>query len=123
MAAFVLSNLAGLARQIVVTWAFGTEMEMDAFNAANRVSETLFNLVAGGALASAFIPTFTGLLAQEKREDAWRLAASISNLALLALSVVGVLTALLAQPVVRYVLAPGFAANPEQGRWQWTCCG
>ncbi len=114
MVAFILSNLAGLVRQIVVTAAFGTQLEIDAFNAANRVSETLFSLVAGGALASAFIPSFTGLLAQEKKQEAWRLASAISNLALLALSLASLLVALLAQPVVRYVLAPGFASNPGQ---------
>ena len=42
----------------------------DAFIAANRVSETLFNLVAGGALGSAFIPTFTGLLAKDDKKSA-----------------------------------------------------
>ncbi|NMC14412.1 MAG: hypothetical protein GYA34_16195, partial [Chloroflexi bacterium] len=52
MAAFILSNLTGLIRQILVANAFGTGSEMEAFNAANRVAETLFNLVAGGALAS-----------------------------------------------------------------------
>lgn len=114
MAAFVLSNLAGLVRQIVITYAFGTGQEIDAFNAANRVSETLFNLVAGGALASAFIPTFTGLLAQEMKGEAWRLASSIINLALLVLCAASLLTAVLAQPLVRHVLAPGFASHPGQ---------
>ena len=57
----------------MITDAFGTHAEMDAFNAANRVAELLFNLVAGGALASAFIPTFTGFLAQ--RRPRRRLAA------------------------------------------------
>jgi len=47
MAAFALNNLIGLARQMVVLNAFGTSGEMDAFLAANRVSETLFTLVAG----------------------------------------------------------------------------
>ena len=39
-----------------------------AFFAANRVSETLFLLVAGGALGSAFIPQFTGLLVKKETE-------------------------------------------------------
>ncbi|HNB55290.1 MAG TPA: lipid II flippase MurJ, partial [Anaerolineales bacterium] len=66
MASFVLSNLTGLLRQVLVSNAFGTSAEIDAFNAAIRLPDTLFMLVAGGALASAFIPTFTGLL--EKAE-------------------------------------------------------
>ncbi len=55
MVAFIISNLVGVIRGIVITNAFGTSVEMDSFNAANRIAELLFNLVAGGALGSAFI--------------------------------------------------------------------
>ncbi|MCJ7716762.1 MAG: hypothetical protein MUO54_09605, partial [Anaerolineales bacterium] len=41
--AFVISNLTGLIRQILVADAFGTSSAMEAFSAANRISETLFN--------------------------------------------------------------------------------
>jgi putative peptidoglycan lipid II flippase len=101
-----------LLRQILVANAFGTSMDMEAFNAANRVSETLFNLVAGGALGSAFIPTFTGLLARNNRERAWRLASAIANLLLLVLILISVLVAVYAPWIVRYILAPGFASDP-----------
>jgi putative peptidoglycan lipid II flippase len=114
MAAFVLSNLVGLARQVIVLNAFGTSGEMDAFNAANRVSETLFNLVAGGALGSAFIPTFTGLLTRGEKRLAWRLASAIANLILLILFIASLAAAIFAPQIVRYLLAPGFSANPAQ---------
>ena len=109
MAAFVLSNLTSLVRQILVADAFGTALEMEAFTAANRVSETLFTLVAGGALASSFIPNVTALLVKEKRAEAWKLASAIANMALLALTLVSLLAAVFAPQIVRYFLAPGFA--------------
>ncbi len=112
--AFVISNLSGLVRQILVADAFGTSSIMEAFNAANRISETLFNLVAGGALGSAFIPTFTSLLAKEKRQQAWRLASSITNLVLIVLTMTAALAAIFAPQVVRYILAPGFATDPAK---------
>ncbi len=114
MAAFVVSNIAGLARQVLVANAFGTSADMEAFNAANRVSETLFNLVAGGALASAFIPTFTGLLAQNEKGRAWYLASAVMNLALLVTSILAALAAFFAPWVVEHLLAPGFSADPEK---------
>jgi putative peptidoglycan lipid II flippase len=114
MAAFLLSNLVGLLRQVVVLNAFGTSGEMDAFTAANRVSETLFNLVAGGALASAFIPTFTSLLTKEDRQGAWRLASAIANLILVILTLAALLAWVFAPWIVRYLLAPGFTADPAQ---------
>jgi putative peptidoglycan lipid II flippase len=101
MLAFALNNLVGLARQVIVLDAFGTSGEMDAFLAANRVSETLFTLVAGGALASAFIPTFTSLLVKDDQRGAWKLASAIANLILLILTLAA-------------ILAPGFSANPAQ---------
>lgn len=114
MVAFVFSNLVGLARQILMANVFGTQAQMDAFSAANRVTETLFNLVAGGALASAFIPTFTALLTQGDRQRAWRLASAVANLILLILILLSLLAAIFAPWIVRNVLAPGFAADPEQ---------
>jgi putative peptidoglycan lipid II flippase len=110
--AYIISNLSGLLRQILVANAFGTSDAMEAFNAANRISETLFNLVAGGALGSAFIPTFASLLAKEKRQEAWKLASSITNLVLITLTLIAALAALFTPQVVRYLLAPGFAADP-----------
>ena len=112
--AFIISNLTGLIRQILVADAFGTSDAMEAFNAANRISETLFNLVAGGALGSAFIPTFTSLLAKEKRQQAWQLASSITNLVLILFTLTAAAAAIFAPQVVRYVLAPGFAADPAK---------
>jgi putative peptidoglycan lipid II flippase len=53
MVAFVLSQITGLIYQMLVADTFGTDQSMDAFNAANRVSETLFRLIAGGALGAA----------------------------------------------------------------------
>jgi putative peptidoglycan lipid II flippase len=114
MAAFALNNVVGLARQMIVLNAFGTSGEMDAFIAANRVSETLFMLVAGGALASAFIPTFTSLLVKDDQRGAWKLASAIANLILLILTLTALLAAIFAPLIVRYLLAPGIAANPAQ---------
>ena len=113
MIALALNNVANLVYLVLSATTFGTQGEMDAFFAANRISEILFYLLAGGALGSAFIPTFTGLLTQEKRETAWKLASSVANLALIILIAAAVLAAVFAQPIVRYVLAPGFAADPE----------
>lgn len=110
MAAFILSNLVGLLRGMVITGAFGTSADLDAFNAANRVTELLFNLVAGGALGSAFIPVFTSFLVKEQRQAAWKLASGVINLLLLVLLVVGVLMFIFAPQVVRYGL---FILVPE----------
>ncbi len=105
---FILSNLAGLLRDILIGMAFGTGAELDAYKAAARIPELLFNLVAGGALASAFLPAFTGFLTRDDSENAWFLASSIANLVFVILTLLGVITAIFAPQIVRYILAPGF---------------
>lgn len=114
MLAFVFGQLAGLARNILVARAFGASAELDAFLAANRVSETLFNLIAGGALGSAFIPTFTSFLAKKDTPHAWRLASAVANLVVLILGALAALAAIFAPQIVRYLLAPGFSYEPAQ---------
>jgi len=104
MLAFVLSNVVGLIRQILVSRAFGTNQSLDAFYAAATFPDLLFNLLAGGALASAFIPTFTGFLAKDDREDAWKLASAITNLVILGLSLVSALAAWFAPAIVKNVI-------------------
>lgn len=56
MLAYIISNLVGLIRGMVVSNAFGTSASLDSFNAANRVTELLFNLTAGGRLALLLFP-------------------------------------------------------------------
>ena len=109
MAAYILSNIVGLVRQILVARAFGTGVEMDAFNAAITIPDVLYNLMAGGALASAFVPTFTSFLTKEDRDGAWKLASAVANLVSLALALTSALTALFAPTLVRYIL---FALDP-----------
>lgn len=102
MAAFVLSQVIGLVRQILISSAFGTGSEIDAFNAASRLPDLLFNLVAAGALASAFIPTFTGFLTRKDQTGAWQLASSITNLVALVMASLSLLGMIFAPLIVRY---------------------
>src|SRR3989454_1562215 len=54
----VCSSDLGVVRQTILNVLFGTGPQANAFYAAAQLPNTLFNLVAGGALAYAFIPVF-----------------------------------------------------------------
>ena len=114
MPGLVLSTLVGLARQILVARAFGTGAELDAFFAANRLPELLFNLMAGGALASAFIPTYTGFLTRGDRRGADGLASAIATWVSALLLVTSALAAVFAEPLVDYLIAPRFTSAAQQ---------
>lgn len=113
MGFFIISRALGLLREVVIGAQFGTSAELDAYLAAFRVPDLLFQLVAGGALGSAFIPTFTARLVQGDRAKAWRLASAVANLMILVLTVVAVIAALSAPWLVQHLLAPGFSASQQ----------
>lgn len=108
MIGLVLSQIVGLLKTIVVAHAFGTSADYDAFTAANRLPEFLFTLIAGGALASAFLPTYTAFLVEEKRKEADRLASAVGSWLFILLAAGSALCALLAPQLVQYVVAPGY---------------
>ena len=81
MALFVVSRVLGLVRQMVVGMMFGTSGELDAYLDAARIPEMIFLVVAGGALGSAFIPTFASYLEKQENAGAWRVASAVANLA------------------------------------------
>lgn len=109
---FVLSRALGLVREIVIASQFGTSAQLDAYLAAFRIPDLLFNLVAGGALASAFIPPFTALLTQGDARGGWRLASQVMNLVFVSVAVLCIVAALFAEPLVRLTVGIGF--TPEQ---------
>ncbi len=112
MALFIVSRALGLVREMVIGAQFGASAELDAYLAAFRLPDLLFTLVAGGALASAFIPTFSERLAHKDMDGAWALASKVGNLLLLSLIILAALAAALARPLVAHIIAPGF--SPEQ---------
>src|SRR5512132_845285 len=77
MAGFVGSRLLGLVRTMVISNQFGASHDYEAYLAAIRLSDTLFQVLAGGAVASAFIPVFAGYLAKKDLDEAWRTASSL----------------------------------------------
>jgi putative peptidoglycan lipid II flippase len=108
MALFMLSRVTGLVREMVIGARFGTSAELDAYLAAFRVPDLLFQLVAGGALGSAFIPVFTGCLTRRDLRGAWRLFSAVTNLVLLIMTGLAAVVAVAAPLLVRTLLAPGF---------------
>ena len=111
--AMAVGQLIGQVAKSVTVSAFGASAELDAYNAANRVSETVYLLVAGGALGSSFIPVFTGLLTNHKKKEAWKLASGIINLVTIVLVLLSILVMIFAEPLVKNILAPSFPPDQQ----------
>lgn len=109
---FLGSRLSGLARDVVIGSLFGTSPQLDAYFAAFRLPDLIFQLLAGAALSSAFLPTFGGLLQRGETGDAWLLASSVFNLALIATLTCSLAT-MAAAPWLVPLYVPGFSAQQQ----------
>lgn len=106
-AAFVLSRILGYARVMVIGAMVPVGPELDAFFAAFRIPDLLFQLVAAGALSSALIPVIAGLFASDQEARAWRVVSTVATLMLAALLVLAAIVLALAPQLVN-IIAPGF---------------
>lgn len=111
-AAFIASRALGLLRELLIGQQFGTSPQYDAYLAAFRIPDLLFQLIAGGALGSAFIPTFAAYLARGDEDGAKRLSSAVINLMFAFLAGAALLMAIFAPWLVGHVVAPLF--SPEQ---------
>lgn len=85
------SRVLGLIREQVFAGLFGAGKDLDAFLMAFRVPNLLRDLFAEGALSIAFITTFSGKIATEGDEAAWRLANKVATLTAVFMSTVTLL--------------------------------
>jgi putative peptidoglycan lipid II flippase len=85
--AFLISRVLGWLRLVVIANAVGDPGELDAFFAAFRIPDLLFQLVAAGALSSALIPVVANVIATDGFVRAWRVVSTVANLMLVALLV------------------------------------
>ena len=110
---FGLAAVAGLFRNALIARQFGIGAELDAYYAAFKLPDLLFTVVAGGALATAFIPVFA-----ERRwpEGMPRPGSSLQrslNWAVLIVAGLAAIAAIFAPQLVRLLVAPGFSASQQ----------
>jgi putative peptidoglycan lipid II flippase len=107
----LISRIAGLVRDAVVGYYFGTGMAADAFFVAFRIPNLLRRFVAEGAMSTAFIPVFTDYLTNRSHDEAVEAASALATIMavlLVLLTLVGVVFA----PLWTTLFAPGFVEEP-----------
>ena len=103
-----ISAILGAVRQILLNAEFGAGDTISAYYAAAKLPETLFTLVAGGALWTAMIPVLT----DARRTHGIESERNLANVVLTAVMATAVVTILIGQLTapyfVEYLLVPGF---------------
>lgn len=111
--ATLVSRLMGYARDMVMSWAFGTGLAADAFYVAYRIPNLLRELLAEGSMSAAFIPVFTETLTKESKESARHLANAVFARLIVILAVLTLLGIIFAPFVVK-AIAWGFKGDLDK---------
>lgn len=107
--ASILSGLIGLARDRIFVHYFGAGDLLDAYYAAFRIPDFLFNLLLAGAITAGFVPIFLELWHKNK-EDAWRVTSTILSLMGLLMAVASAVMWFFAPTIVHHVTS-GFSGD------------
>jgi putative peptidoglycan lipid II flippase len=84
---------------------------IDAYTAAFTVPDFMFFILVSGALSVTFIPVFNQRLATGNKKSAWELSTSLLNFMAFITLVTSVLIIIFAEPLIRYIIAPGFSES------------
>ena len=108
----LISRILGYVRDILIAIFLGTSLFADAFFVAFRLPNTFRRLFAEGTFNAAFIPSYAGELAKNKKQ-ADSFAKNVFNL-LFVILLFFVLLAEIFMPKLIFLIAPGFYKDPEK---------
>jgi len=110
-AASFLSRIMGIVRDRIFAHQFGAGDVLDAYYAAFRAPDLVYNLLIVGALSAGFIPIFLELKEKNKKE-AWLVTNSVLNMIAVG-SLVLCSLLFLFTPGIIHAIVPGFDADKQ----------
>lgn len=100
----VVSRIAGFGRTAVFTWVVGDRSDLgDIYLIANTVPNVIFEIVAGGAIASLVVPLLAGVVVAGDRAAVSATTATLLTWTVTLLVPMAVVVALLAAPIIALV--------------------
>lgn len=109
----LVSRILGFVRDFVIARTFGAGVATDAFFVAFRLPNLLRRMFAEGAFSQAFVPILAEYKNRQGDAAARQLVnriATVLSLVVAAISLAGIVAA----PLLIYVSAPGFSADPDK---------
>lgn len=103
------SRFIGVIRDRLFAHYFGAGDILDAYYAAFRIPDFVYNLLIAGALTAGFIPVFLDVWRSD-RDYAWRITNGILNTVALTMAVTAAGLWLFAPTIIKYTV-PGFTAE------------
>src|SRR5882672_8209893 len=109
----LVSRVLGFVRDMLIARLFGAGLATDAFFVAFRIPNLLRRLFAEGAFSQAFVPVLAEYKNRSSEAEARTLIDGVATVLFLALVLAAAL-GMAAAPLIVYISAPGFAADPQK---------
>ncbi len=113
----ILAKLLGLLRDRLLAANFGAGDILDAYYAAFKLPDLIFNTLVLGALSVAFVPVFIHLIQRNNQRSEnkagfthWQLTSAVLNIVLIILGILAAVLFVLADRAVP-LIAPGFEGD------------
>ena len=108
----LISRVAGMVRDVMISHIFGANLITDAFNVAFTIPNVLRRFSGEGGFAVVFVPVYFWTL-KDGKEQAAKFYRDAFGLLLVTLVIITLFGILFSSNLVR-LFAPGFIDNPEQ---------
>lgn len=108
-AASFVSRLIGIVRDRTFAHLFGAGDTLDAYYAAFRIPDFIYNLLIIGALSAGFIPIFVKLI-EKNKDEAWEVVNSVINTIAIALGITSAILFVFT-PTLMHWIVPGFSGE------------
>jgi len=102
-----LSRILGFLRNTVISALFGQNQLTDMLNASFIIPDTIYLIMVGGGISSAFIPVLASHLEEKDEKTVWKIVSIAFNLILVLVGLLVIVGILLAPYLVR-IITPGF---------------
>src|ERR1700761_9081366 len=109
----LLSRITGFARDILMAWILGKGVLSDAFIVAFLFPNYFRQIFGEGTINPAFLPRYAALHAKGEHDAAALFADRVFSWQMWVQLVI-LIFALIFMPAIVSVVAPGFAAHPDQ---------
>ena len=121
----LVSRITGFFRTSAQAWALGAYGLASAYTVANNLPNTLYELVVGGMLITAFLPVYISVRQEAGREGASAYASNLLSIVVLLMLILTVLSVIFAVPIVWTQSAgatEGFDSDLSVWFFRWFAC-
>ena len=108
----LLSGALGVLRDRLLASGFGAGTQLDAYFAAFRVPDFLYNLLILGGVSAVFLPMFAEYMAKNK-EEAWKFVNNLLHATVLFIGFLALIAVFFA-PLLARLVAPGFGEEQQE---------